>query len=172
MQFEQIYQQYKDRVYNLALHYVQHAEQAAELTQDVFVKIYQRQHQFRGDAQLGTWIYRITIRQCLDFLKAQKRKKRLAWISSLFQPDDSLIEIPDSYHPGFAAEQKEALQRIFTRIDQLPDNQRTVLILVKLENKRLEEVAEIMALTVKATESLLQRAKTNLLKKLARREGT
>ena len=173
MNFEELYQEYKGLVFNLALQYVQNLEDAEEIAQDVFVKIHFKIDSFRQDAKLSTWIYRITINCCLDFLKAKKRKKRFSELISLFIPhsDNAFIEIPDFQHPGIELEQKEALQRIFHFIDELPDNQKTALILLKIEAKSQQETAEIMSLSVKAVESLFLRAKNTLSKKLKEREG-
>lgn len=78
MDFDSIYNQFKNMVYNLSLHFVQNNADAEEITQDVFVSVYQSLGQFRKDAELSTWIYRITINKCKDHIKAQNRKKRFA----------------------------------------------------------------------------------------------
>ena len=70
-----------------------------------------------------------------------------------------------------ALEDKEAIQRLFSLIDTLPDKQRTALILTKIDDRSVKEVAEIMQLSPKAVESLLQRAKENFSKKLGLTEG-
>ncbi|TXI85638.1 MAG: sigma-70 family RNA polymerase sigma factor, partial [Crocinitomicaceae bacterium] len=71
MNIEQVVELYKNQVYNLALHYVQNTEDAQEITQDVFVSVFQAADSFRGDAQLSTWIYRITVNRSLDFIRAR-----------------------------------------------------------------------------------------------------
>ena len=83
---------YKRQVYNLALHYVHNSEDAEEITQDVFVKIFQKINQFQNQSELKTWIYRITINQSLDYIKARKSKKRWAFFKSA-DIDLSLIHI-------------------------------------------------------------------------------
>ena len=173
MTFEDTYENYSNLVYNLALQYVQNSEDAEEITQDVFLSIHQSLHTFNQNAQLKTWIYRITINQSLDHIKAKKRKKRFAFITSLFHEDKSETKnIGHNFnHPGVILEQKEAIENIFKQINDLPDNQKTALILSKLDQKSQKEVAEIMGLTPKAIESLLQRAKTNLAKTLDKSEG-
>lgn len=157
----------------MALHYVQNREDAQEITQDVFVAVYQALDNFKQDAKISTWIYRITINKSLDFIKAKKTKKRFAFLTSLFEKDSPKIKYDnvDFDHPGVQLEQKEALEKIFSIINELPDNQKTALILSKIEQKSQNEVAEIMNLSVKAVESLLQRAKNNLAKKLYPNEG-
>ncbi len=155
-------------VFNLALQYVQNQEDAQEITQDVFVAVHHAMRDFKERSSLKTWIYRITINKSLDFLKAKQRKKRFAFLSSLFYPDSAEIKY-DSVtfdHPGVQLEYKEAIATIFKHINELPDAQKTALILTKIEQKPQAEVAEIMELSLKAVEGLLQRAKNNLSKKL------
>lgn len=173
MNFEAIYDEYKGMVYNLALHYVQNTEDAQEITQDVFVSVYQSLDSFQQMAAISTWMYRITINKSLDFLKAKKRKKRFAFITSLFFNDSTeLRHHPQEHgHPGILLEDKEAIEAIFNKINTLPENQKTALILHKIEQKSQVEVAEIMNISAKAVESLIQRAKNNLSKKINETEG-
>ena len=72
--FKEIIELYQKQVYNLALRYVQQIEDAEEITQDVFVKVYEQMDQFKGQSQLKTWIYRITVNTSLDFLKSKRFK--------------------------------------------------------------------------------------------------
>jgi RNA polymerase sigma-70 factor (ECF subfamily) len=145
MDIETIYFEYSSMVYNLSLQYVQNTEDAEEITQDVFVKVYQKLPSFQEKSSLRTWVYRIAINQSLDFIKAKQSLKRRFWLN-----------------PGVELEQKEACKRIFDAINQLPDKQKTSVILLKIMGKDRAEVAEIMNLNVKAMESVFQRAKKNL----------
>ena len=167
MTIEEIYNAHKNLVYNLALQYVQNIEDAEEITQDVFVAAYTAMDSFKHEAKISTWLYRITINKSLDYLRARKRKKRFAFLSSIFSADGELQH--EGYvfnHPGVQLEQKEVLQFVFRMINDLPDSQKTALILSKIENLSQVQVGEIMELSPKAVESLVQRAKTNLLKKM------
>lgn len=173
-QFETIYTEFGRLVYNLALSYVHNTEDAQDITQEVFVKVYQRYSDYKPErASLKTWIYQITINHCLDVLKAGKSQKRFGFLTSLFAPDTSepIPEAAHFDHPGVALEDKEAVQRLFAIIDTLPDTQRTALILTKIEDRSIKEVADIMQLSPKAVESLLQRAKVNFSKKAGITEG-
>lgn len=164
MTFQEIYTQHSKLVFNLALSYVQNKEDAEEITQDVFVSIHQSLTSFREQSQISTWIYRISINKSLDFIKAKRTKKRFAIFTSLFH--DSGEEMGHgSYtfdHPGVLLEQKESAEFIFKQINKLPEKQKTALILSKLEQKSQKEIAEIMEISPKAVESLVQRAKQNL----------
>jgi RNA polymerase sigma factor (sigma-70 family) len=162
--FATIYRDHSRMIFNLALQYVQNSADAEEITQDVFLTVHQRLSSFKGDSTISTWVYRIGVSKCLDFIKAKKRMKRFAFITSLYKDDtmELLHDPADFNHPGVLLENREDLQRLFGFINELPVNQRTALILCKIEGQAQSTVAEIMGITVKAVESLVQRAKANL----------
>lgn len=168
MDLEEIYKANKDRVYNLALHYVQNVEDAQEITQDVFVSVHRSLDTFNNNSKVSTWIYQITINKALDHIRARNRKKRYAQFTAiLFGSSESQRLEPVVFdHPGILLEQKESMARIFHHINLLPENQKTALILSKMEGKSQKEIAEIMNISAKAVESLVQRAKTKLLTQL------
>lgn len=172
MSFEEIYNNHKNLVYNLTLHYVNNIEDAEEITQDVFVKIYDKIQQFKHQSELKTWIYRITINHSLDFLKAKQRKKRCFLFSNLrTEETNQSLNIADISHPGIDLEQKEAIEKILKSIASLKEEQKTVLILLKIEGLSQVETAEIMKISIKAVESMFQRAKKSLKEALNLNEG-
>jgi RNA polymerase sigma-70 factor (family 1) len=165
--FDVIYETYKTKVFNTAIGYVQNQEDAEEITQDVFVEVYRSAAQFEGKSSPGTWIYRITINKSLDFIKSKQRKKRFAFLASLFNDAGVLKhDVPDFHHPGVILENKERSAVLFKAIGTLPENQRTAFILSKLEGLSYAEISEVMETSVSAVESLLFRAKQNLQKEL------
>jgi len=173
LQLEEIYSMYKNKVFNLALQYVQNIEDAEEITQDVFVRIHLSLAQFQHKAELSTWIYKITINKSLDYIKMKKRKKRFGLISSLFhqESNEPRMDVTEFNHPGVQMENKEATKKIFHAINALRENQRTAIILSKIEQKSQKEIAEIMQLKIGAVESLIARAKANLAIFLKQNEG-
>ncbi len=159
-------------MYSLCLHYLQHTQDAQDVTQEVFVTVHQSLHQFQHQSALSTWIYRIAVNKCIDHLRSRKRKRRLGLLFSVFGSDDNTWDgAPHFDHPGVLAEQKESMSRLFECINALPENYKTVIILSKMMKKSQVEVAEIMGSTPKAVESLLQRAKLALQKKINQTEG-
>lgn len=163
MTFQQVYNEHKNLVYNLALQYLQNIEDAEEIVQDVFVTVHEKMAQFKEQSQLKTWVYRITINKCLDYIKGKRAKKRWGIFTSLSADrEENPIQVSDFNHPGIELEQKEALEHIFKCINQLVTHQKTAIILLKIEGLSQVETAEIMNLSPKAVESLFQRAKTNL----------
>lgn len=154
-------------VFNLCLNYVQNREDAEEITQDVFITVYDKLTEFRAEAKVSTWLYRIAVNRCIDFDRTRKRKKRFAFLSSIFGSKNELqIDVPDFNHPGVIMEQREEMKQLFDALNSLPERQKTVIILLKIDDKTQAETAEIMDIGIKAVESLFQRAKNNLSKKL------
>lgn len=159
--FENIYDAYNEMVYNVALNYVQQIEDAEEITQDVFLKVFKRIKNFDGKSTLKTWVYRITINASLDFIR---KKKRRPIFQGLFYEDRGLKNFVDIKHPGIILEQKEAYNALFRAMNRLPGRQKTVILLLKAEGLSIKEAAAIMNLKNKALESLFHRAKQNFLK--------
>lgn len=154
-------------VYNTALGIVQSAEDAEDISQEVFVQVYESIHTFKGEAKFSTWLYKITVTKTMDHLRRKKRKKRFAFIQSIFGAHDEIVhEPPDFHHPGVALDKKETAAELFKAIQQLPENQKIAFTLNKLEGLNYQQVSEIMNTTVPSIESLLHRAKNNLKKLL------
>ena len=154
---------------NTAITYVQDQGAAEDISQEVFITIYKSILSFNEQSSLSTWIYRVTVNKCLDHLRAGARQKRSGFLIQLFHRDSGaqLVEKPDFIHPGIVLEQRENSKYLFKALDKLPVNQKTAFILTHIEDLPQKEVADIMNISVKAVESILQRAKVNLRKYLA-----
>lgn len=165
---QQLFLQLKDLVYNTALGYVRNREDAEEILQDVFVEVFQSIKTFKGDSSVKTWVVRIAINKSLDYLRYRNRKKRFAFITSIFNKETAEVKItvPEFNHPGVLLENKEKSKYLFEAIDRLPEKQRHTFLLLKVEQLSQREAAEILQISEKALESLLQRAKENLRKLL------
>jgi RNA polymerase sigma factor (sigma-70 family) len=167
---KEIYDEHSGLVYNLCLNYLQNTEDAEEVTQDVFVKVFNKHKDFKNESSLKTWIYKITVNQCLDFLKAKKRKKRFGFIIPIYDNSES-FSYSDFNHPGVIIEHQEATENLLKLINELPHNQKTALLLKTIDELSQKEIAVIMELSEKAVESLLSRAKYNLKEKIKINEG-
>ena len=160
-----LYDRYSARVYNTAVSYLQSAEEAEEATQDVFLELAASASRFEQRSSVSTWIYRLTVNQCLDRLRYRNRKKRRAKLLSIFGDKGELLhDVATFEHPGIAMEKQEDARHLFAAIDELPERQKTAFVLTYVEELSGKEVAEVMGLTVKGVESLIQRAKANLRK--------
>ncbi|MBK6936576.1 MAG: RNA polymerase sigma factor [Chitinophagaceae bacterium] len=170
--FKYLVDTYRGKVYNTALGIVQNSEDAEDVAQEVFIQVYRGIGNFKGEAKLSTWLYRIATTRALDLLRSRKSKKRAAFIQRLFgEGNEPVYEIPDFHHPGVALDKKENATKLFKAIAQLPENQKVAFTLSKLEDLSYQEVSDVMKTSVPAVESLLHRAKQNL-KKILEKEGT
>ncbi len=153
---------------NTAQFYVQQREWAEDISQDVFIEIFRSISSFNERATLKTWIYRITVNKCLDALRAKKRQKRYGFILSIFNQNEA-TPFPDAVHfehPGIIAEKREFSVYLFKALEKLADAQKSAFILTQMEGLSQKETAGIMLISEKAVESLTQRAKMNLRKRL------
>lgn len=130
-------------------------EESEEITQDVFLTIFNKAHTFKGQAKVSTWIYRITINKALNQIEKRNRQP-------LSNKEIEAHHRIDFQHPGILLENKEKAQSLFLAIDKLIETQKTAFILSYVEGLPQQEVADIMKTSLKSVESLLQRAKTNL----------
>ncbi|MBC7875294.1 MAG: RNA polymerase sigma factor [Ferruginibacter sp.] len=163
--FKYLVTTYQDRVFNTALAIVQNAQDAEDVAQEVFIKVYRSIHSFKGESKLSTWLYRIATTGALDLLRNRKSKKRFGFMQRLFgEGNEPLYEIPDFNHPGIALDRKENAAKLFKAIAQLPENQKAAFTLHKLEDLSYQEISEVMKTSVPAVESLMHRAKQNLRK--------
>jgi len=157
---------YKDSVITTCYRFLLNKEDAEDISQDVFVEVYQSIGSFKGEAQLSTWIYRIAVTKCLNEIKKRKRKKRFAligkilpieevgqWISGGVLSDNDLNE----------AEMWNELRQVF---DRLPENQRVAYTLSRMEGFTNAEIAALMDTTTVAVESLIYRAHKKVTQQL------
>lgn len=166
MLLEELYGQYGTMVYNLALNYVQNVEDAEEITQDVFLTVFDNLKNFQEQSSHKTWIYRIAINKSLDFIKYKNSKKRWFVFGAKSDSEAVFSRVSDFNHPGVILEQEEAVKQIFEVINTLPGNQKTVFLLSKLDGLSNSEIAVVMETSISAIESLLFRAKAALRQKL------
>ena len=161
--FKKLVDEWQHMVYNTVLGIVQNADDADDITQEVFIQVYRSVSSFKGDSKFSTWLYRITVGKALDHEKKKKRQKRFGFVQRLFGGDgEEQIHAVEFDHPGVQMEKKERANELFNALKQIPDKQRIAFTLHKLEGQSYQEIAEIMNTSLYAVESLMSRAKTNL----------
>ncbi|MCF8320201.1 MAG: sigma-70 family RNA polymerase sigma factor [Flavobacterium sp.] len=167
--FEKLYNQYSVLVYNIALNYLQNIEDAEEITQDVFIQINNSLDKFQKKSSLKTWIYRITINKCLDYIKHKNSQKRFFIFGKKSQNEFEISNASNFEHPGILLENKEKAKVLFDIINELGENQKTAFLLSKVDGLSNTEIAEIMNLSISSVESLVFRAKTTLKEKISKK---
>lgn len=163
--FKNLMEKYQLQVFRTVMGFVHTKEDAEEVTQDIFVRVYQSISSqsissFRHDAEFSTWLYRITVNTSLNFLRSNRKNRLLQSLEAIF----SLRS--EEKTPLEELESAERDRRIRVAIDSLPEKQRMAFILSRYEELPQKKIAAVMNRSEGAVEQLLQRAKENLQKKL------
>lgn len=152
---------YKNVVFTVALRMVKNREEAEEVAQDTFIKVYKSLGKFKGDSKLSTWIYRIAYNTCLDRLKKSERRRKDVAIDEL-----EGFEIKDIDNALEKLVQSEKQEMIKACIAKLSPKDAALLTLFYLEEKNLNELGEIIKMNQNAVKVGLFRARGRLAKVL------
>ncbi|MDD2526358.1 MAG: RNA polymerase sigma factor [Bacteroidales bacterium] len=162
--FRLLVDKYQKMVFVTAIGFLHSKEDAEDLTQEIFVKVWSSLSSFKGDSEFSTWLYRIAVNSCINTVQKKQHNRfvELAeeWLQSIFHTESGE---KDSQQLMEANETDAAIQKA---IDSLPISQRTAFLLSVYDELSQKEIARVMQRTEGAVEQLLQRAKTNLQKKL------
>lgn len=149
-------------VFNLAYHLLGHQDEARDLSQEVFLRVFRTLGSFRGESALRTWIYRIVINQARNRQRGWMRRHRSEQIS-LDQHVEEAGDLPsDSRLPDGVLASKEAAARLWQALNRLPFDQRTAMILREVDGLRYEEIAFSLGIAVGTVKSRLTRARQAL----------
>jgi RNA polymerase sigma-70 factor (ECF subfamily) len=157
--FERLYHLHAGRVFSLCARMVNDRTRAEELTQDVFVRAWEKLHLFRGEAAFGTWLHRMTVNVVLNARKTDGRQR------SRFEDDDEGDGI--DVLPARPATPGDRMDLEWA-IAKLPKGARRVFILHDIEGYKHEEIAELLGVTTGATKAQLHRARLLLREALNR----
>lgn len=167
--YEALLDQFQDLVFNKCLSFVPNKEDAEDIAQEVFVEVFNSIGRFKGEAKLSTWIYRITTNKCLEHIRKKNAKKRFAFMQTLLGneiPIDKSNYFTEFNHPGILLENRERSEILFKAINELPESQRVVFTLHKIDGMSYKEISAITKKSLSSVESLMFRAKKNLQQRL------
>lgn len=165
--FKDIVTLYSGRVFNLSIKILGNRQDAEEATQDVFVRVLNSLDDFRGDASLSTWIWRITTNVCLT----RRKKKSIPSVSL----EDIGIDLPDGrIQPGSRQEKqyydRELSETIGRSIALLPPNESAVITLFYLEQLSYEEISDVLKMPIGTVSTALHRGRRRLAEMLRERK--
>jgi len=147
MDFEEIYRLYWQKIFRLCMGYTNDVDTAKDIAQDTFVMVWQQLANFRGDANIGTWIYRIASNNCLKFVEKQKRVTKTEF------PNDIAEEKPVNIEPQ--------IQLLYKCIAELPETDR-IIISLELDEIKQAEIALIVGLSEANVRVKIHRIKEKL----------
>ena len=170
--FEELVARHRDKIYARAFSVVRNEQEAIDLSQEAWVKAWQRLKQFQGDSSFSTWITRIAINLCLDQLRRRKRQQT----SSLDALEDEAGGVerympPMTINPTERLERGELRKRIDEAMEDLSDAHRTVLVLHEFEQMEYKEIAKTMDCSIGTVMSRLFYARRRLASLLSDLRG-
>jgi RNA polymerase sigma-70 factor (ECF subfamily) len=152
-------ERYKDLVFTLAIRMLKQREEAEEVAQDVFIKLFKSLNSFKGDSKLSTWVYRVTYNACLDQIKKNKRHRIAVPIDNY---NYNKIDTIDNALEGLIKEEKQQLIRAC--VNKLPEDSSAIITLFYFDELSLEEISGITGIESNTVKVKLFRARKRLAK--------
>ncbi len=154
--FDGLVHRHKDRIYRLVYRMLGGVSDVDDVAQEVFLRAYNRIRSFQCRSSFSTWLTRVAVNQCINYLRNQRRLRFLP----IENQGRSLIE------PQKAAERNERFEKVYQTVNSLPPKQKAVVILYYFEEHSCEEVADILKCSVGTVKSRLFHARKAIKKHL------
>jgi RNA polymerase sigma-70 factor (ECF subfamily) len=155
----QLYNQYCDGMFAVAMRFVKDTMEAEDIVQEAFIKAFTKLHQYKAEVTFGAWLKRIVINKSIDLLKSKKQH--------LLELDEVHLKVVDSsYENEWLVDDRIILEDVKKAIDKLPDKYQYVVILYLIEGYDHQEIAEILNITEVASRTQLSRGKAQLKERL------
>ena len=168
--FESLVEAHYRRIYNLIYRMVQSEQDAADLTQETFVRVYRALPKLRAEGAQSAWVRRIATNLCLDWIRRRNSSPSTSSLDARPSEDSDTHqswEISDpSGEPELIFSSKERANALYAAIERLPHDYRTVVILHYMEEMRVEEIADSLGVPAGTIKSRLSRARRELKRKL------
>lgn len=157
--FEEIYGRFSSLVYNLALRMSGDPEQAADLSQEVFLRIYRKLDGFRGGSSLKTWIFQVTLNCCRSRLRRRKLRRLVA-------PEEEEETLESYADPRRGPEERAAVRELqgelLRRLTALPVTFREAVVLRDLQEMSYREIADVLGVRIGTVRSRIARGRERL----------
>ena len=161
--FETLVLEYEKNVYNIALRMTGNSEDAADMTQEAFIKAYNSLQSFRGDSKFSVWLYRIVSNVCLDFLRSKNRRPTVSLSVEDDDGEDTQLDVADeSQSPELLLDRKLTREGVRRGLDSLPPDYRQILLLREIQGLSYDEIAQALGLEVGTVKSRIFRARKRL----------
>jgi RNA polymerase sigma-70 factor (ECF subfamily) len=164
--YEEIVRRYQDKAFRLAFSLTKNETDAQDVVQEAFLNMYRKLDSFKGDAQFGSWMYRVVVNAGLMRLRKRKRRSEVSvdQENGEFREDDYYVATVPQWRvrADEAVENRELRQKIIEAVDELAPKYQTVFLLKEVEGLKLDEIAEVLDLSVGGVKSRLHRARLHL----------
>lgn len=156
--FEKLIFDYQKKVFNICYRFMQNHEDASEIAQEVFIKVYKSIINFMEESKLSTWIYKIAATTCIDELR---KRKNINTVS--IDNDELAVSLPDnSNNPHDVLSKNELKRELHNAINSLNDDHRDVIILRDMQGFSYEEIAKMLKLPLGTVKSRIKRGREGI----------
>ena len=146
-----LFDRYSSRIYNFAYRFLRNNEAAEDATQEVFMKMMKRAHQFNGEAKLSTWLFSITANLCRDHLRKADNKTK--------DDEETLVSIPSNEDsPEERRAQNQEAERVRLALENLPPEQKEAILLSRYQGLSYAEIAQVSGCSEGAVKTRVFRA--------------
>jgi RNA polymerase sigma-70 factor (ECF subfamily) len=167
--FTELVEKYKQPVVNLACRTLRDPTEAEDLAQNVFVQVFKSAHRYRVSAKFSTWLFTIARNLCLNEIRRRSRHPAESLDATHPEQEDQPLrqfEDKKTFSPPEDLLHGELAEKIEEALAELPENQRTAILLCRQDELSYEEIAEVLDCSLSATKSLIHRGRETLKEKL------
>ncbi|MCM3587390.1 RNA polymerase sigma factor [Mesobacillus maritimus] len=161
--YAHIIHKYKNPLYATILRMTKNQQDAHDLVQEAFIKIYHQLGKYDGKGSFSSWIYRVAINHCMDEFRKKRYKMKVVEVR-----DDHMV---DAHHPEVIFLKKEKSRQLEKLIETLPEEDRLILLLRYVNERSYEEISTLVNLPLSSVRNKLHRAKKKLRETVNRDEG-
>lgn len=159
--WDELIQRCGRRIYNLAFQFTGDLAEAEDLTQDIFVRLYQNLSRYRGDVPLVAWALRLSRNLSIDHYRRARRQRRATVVS-----DELLAHMAAAEDPQAEAQQRQQLRLVYQVLEEMPEDLATVVVLRDLQELTYEETAAVLEVPLGTVKSRLNRARHELTERV------
>jgi RNA polymerase sigma-70 factor, ECF subfamily len=167
--FEELVEKYKQPVINVIYRTLRDLTEAEDLAQNVFVQVYKSAHRYQATAKFSTWLFTIARNLCLNEIRRRSRHPAESLEASQTEYEGQPVrqfEDLKTFSPTDNVLQGELEQKLQGALDELPENQRTAILLCRQDELSYEDISEVLGCSLSATKSLIHRGRETLKEKL------
>lgn len=167
--FEQLVDKYKQPVMNLVYRTLPDATEAEDLAQHVFLQVFKSAHRYEVSAKFTTWLFTIARNLCLNEIRRRSRHPAQSLDETFAEDDNQPVHQPEdtrTFSPPEALLQGELEEKVEAALAELPEKQRTAILMCRGDEFSYEDIAKVLECSVSATKSLIHRGRETLKQKL------
>lgn len=162
--FRELVENYQRRVYSICYGMLKNPDDSMDVSQEVFVKVFRYLEKFNGESTFYTWLYRITVNMCIDFIRKNSRMRVVDYDDGIarieaMDGDDNILPSTLGLNPDKVYGRKELRHKMLEALETLTENHRTILVLREVDGLSYDELAEVLNISKGTVMSRLYHAR-------------